>query len=202
MPVAQNDAFFANVETLKLSAGGFMKRLTLILLLTLPMAVSAQIYKTTDRQGNVVYTDKPSAADSQTEEIKLQTTNTAPPPPDIPRSAPTTAAPGAEEAQQAVYIIEIATPANETTIPMGPGNFLLSATVAPSLKEGEMLQLHMDGIPWGEPQIATSWGLSNVFRGAHDFTVSVLGADGAPLVSSAPVRVFIMRPSINNKNRK
>ena len=178
-----------------------MKRLALILLLTLPMAVSAQIYKTTDSQGNVAYTDKPSAADSQTEEVNLQTTNTAPPPPDIPRPAATAATPGAEESEKTVYTIEIATPANETTIPMGPGNFLLSATLAPPLKGGGMLQLHMDGIPWGEPQIATSWGLTNVFRGAHDFTVSVLGADGVPLVSSAPVRVFIMRPSINNKNR-
>jgi hypothetical protein len=168
--IAQNDVFFANLKALKLSPGGFMKRLALILLLTLPMAVSAQIYKTTDSQGNVAYTDKPSAADSQTEEVNLQTTNTAPPPPDIPRPAATAATPGAEESEKTVYTIEIATPANETTIPMGP-------------------------------QIATSWGLTNVFRGAHDFTVSVLGADGVPLVSSAPVRVFIMRPSINNKNR-
>ena len=179
-----------------------MKRLTLILLLTLPMTVSAQIYKTTDSQGNVVYTDKPSAAGKPAEEVKLQTTNTAPPPPDIARPAPAVVTPGSEESEQTGYTIEIATPANETTIPMGPGNFLLSATVAPPLESGEMLQLHMDGIPWGEPQTAASWGLTNIFRGAHDFTVSVLSADGAPLVSSTPVRVFIMRPSINNKNRK
>ena len=94
-----------------------MKRLTLILLLTLPMAVSAQIYKTTDSQGNVVYTDKPSAAGRPAEEVKLQTTNTAPPPPDIPRPAPTAVTPGAEESEQIEYTIEIATPANETPPP-------------------------------------------------------------------------------------
>ncbi|MEH6568051.1 MAG: DUF4124 domain-containing protein [Halioglobus sp.] len=178
-----------------------MKRLTLILLLTLPMTVAAQIYKTTDSQGNVVFTDKPSSAGKPVEEVKLHTTNTAPPPPDIPRPASAAAASDTEESEQSSYTVGIASPANETTIPMGPGNFLLSATVEPSLASGEMLQLHMDGIPWGEPQASASWGLTNIFRGGHDFTVSVLGTDGAPLVSSTPVRIYVMRPSINNKNR-
>jgi hypothetical protein len=175
-----------------------MKRLTLILLLTLPMAVSAQIYKTTDSQGNVVYTDKPSSAGKPVEEVKLHTTNTAPPPPDIPRPASIAPAADTEESEQSAYTVDITTPGNEATIPRGAGNFLLSATVEPSLAAGEMLQLHMDGIPWGEPQTSASWGLTNIFRGAHDFTVSVLAADGAPMVSSTPVRVFVIRPSVNN----
>lgn len=177
-----------------------MKRLTLILLLTLPVALSAQIYKTTDSQGNVVYTDKPSAASSSAEEVKLHTTNTAPPPPDIPRPAPMAITP-TDASEQLGYTVEIAVPTTETTIPMGPGNFLLTANVQPPIAGDEMLQLHMDGIPWGDPQTSSSWGLTNIFRGEHNFTVSVVDADGSPLVSSEPVRVYVMRPSVNNKNR-
>jgi hypothetical protein len=60
----------------------------------------------------------------------------------------------------------------------------------------------MDGIPWGDPQQGNSWALSNVFRGAHDITVAVVDEQGQHLASSDPVRVYVLRPSINSPNRR
>jgi hypothetical protein len=159
--------------------------------------VAAQIYKTTDEHGNIVYTDTPPASGNSTEKIKLNPTNTAPPPPDIFRPAPG----DPEQPEQVNYTAEIVSPANETTIPMGPGNFSVTAKVNPAPGAGESLQLYVDGTPWGEPQAAASWALSNVFRGAHDLTVSLLDYEQVPLITSDPIRVYVLRPSIHNRNR-
>ena len=176
-----------------------MKRITLILLLSLPLITVAQIYKTTDENGNVVFTDTPQATGNPAEKVELGTTNIAAPPPVIDRPPEPEPEP---EPEATDYTVSIKTPANETTIPMGPGNFLLSASVKPALNDKESLQLHVDGIPWGEPQSASSWALTNVFRGAHDLTVSVLDSKGVPLVTSSAVRVYVLRPSIHNINRR
>ena len=57
------------------------------LLLAIP--ASAQIYKTTDEHGNVVFTDSPPPGEG--EQVELPQTNTTPPPPvvaPIERPAP------------------------------------------------------------------------------------------------------------------
>ena len=84
---------------------------------------------------------------------------------------------------------------------MGPGNFSVSASISPALQQGAQLQLMMDGAPQGEPQAQAGWDLTNVFRGAHDLTVNVIDAQGKTLATSEPVRVYVLRPSVNNKNR-
>jgi len=175
-----------------------MLRLLITFLLVLPMALSAQIYKTTDEHGNVVFTDTPPSTSSSSEKVQLNRTNTSRPPPEVVRPAPP-AAP--QESEEASYHAEITAPPNETTIAMGPGNFAVSVKVRPSLAAGESLQLLIDGAPRGEPQTEPLWNLTNVFRGAHDLTVMVQDADGKPLATSEPVRVYVLRPSTNFKNR-
>lgn len=163
---------------------------TLLILAVTPAV--AQIYKSTDADGNVVYTDAPPP-NTASEQVELQHTNTAPPPPAMPRAEPAPdTAPAAPEAPRAT----ITAPAPETTIPMGGGNFSVSAHVEPRLERGQALRLTIDGEPEGEPQPSGFWDLSNVFRGAHDLVVEVVDADGKVLSSSEPVRVYVMRPSV------
>lgn len=174
-----------------------MLRITLFILLLIPLAGFGQsIYRTTDKDGNVVFTDAPPAGSSGTEQVELPPTNTAPPPPAMPR----TAEPEKEEVQ-ASYAVAITSPGNESTIAMGPGNFSVSASVKPGLRKGQALQLFMDGAPQGEPQAGTSWNLTNVFRGGHDLTVSLMDKSGEVIATSESVRVYVLRPSINNPNR-
>ncbi len=187
-----------------------MKGLPLLLsLLLFSLAATAQIYKTTDEQGNVVFTDSPPQGVDR-EEVELPRTNTAPPPPE--RAAPPSKEQATEEDAADVdaaagdtadveYGVVITLPENETTIPMGPGNFTVSAVVRPSLGADDRLQLLMDAVPWGDPQTVPSWALTNVFRGAHDIAVAVVDSDGKHLAISEPVRVYVMRPSVNFRNR-
>ena len=175
--------------------------LVLALLLIAPILCADSIYRTTDKEGNVVFTDAPPAGGGEAEPVGLQPTNTTPPPPDRPDLAPAgkSADPGKEEES---YTVTITNPPNETSIPMGPGNFSVSVSIHPALRKYESLQLYLDGEPRGEPQASVIWDLTNVFRGAHDITVGVLNRDGETLATSAPVRVYVHRPSVNFRNRR
>ncbi|RLQ23527.1 DUF4124 domain-containing protein [Seongchinamella sediminis] len=153
----------------------------------------AQIYKTTDAEGNVVFTDQPPAGGSGAEAVELPRTNTTPPPPVM---APVR--PGAPQQQEAAtpVSVSISSPADETTIPKGGGIFEVVAAPTPGLAPGQTLQLLLDGQPHGAPQTSKRWKLENVLRGPHDLVVRLLDSNGAVLASSESVRVYVLRPGI------
>ena len=153
----------------------------------------AQIYKTTDADGNVVFTDQPPTNSTTTESIELPPTNTTPPPPVI---APINPRPSPEAAEPIPVEVSINSPANETTIPMGGGIFDVSAAASPPLSSGQTLQLLMDGTPQGPPQTTATWKLENVFRGPHDLVVQRLDSNGKVIATPDPVRVYVLRPGI------
>jgi len=177
-----------------------MSRLLFVALLVVSLGTVAQqtIYRTTDAQGNVVFTDTPPEGNTQAERIELRPTNTV-----RPVEVPSTAAPAdTGEAEEVSYSVTITDPANETSFPMGPGNFSVSASVTPAISEVENLQLFIDGTPRDEPQPESTWDLTNVFRGRHELTVGVIDASGKTVALSDPVTVFVHRPSTNFKNRQ
>jgi hypothetical protein len=172
-----------------------MHRLLPLVLLLVPLTgLTDAVYRTVDAQGNVVFTDAPPADGSAADRIEIQRTNTVQAPPTPPPPEPITSE---QETAAPAYEVSITAPANETSIPMGPGNFSVSVAVQPALRRYDGLQLFMDGTPWGGPQLDPMWDLTNVFRGQHDITVGVVNKDGETLAMSPPVRVFVHRPSIN-----
>jgi len=177
-----------------------MSRLLLLALLLLPLSGLAQaVYRTTDAQGNVVFTDSPPANATPADRVEIRPTNTAQPPQTPPR--PVSENTPNVEAEVAAYTLTITEPAHETTIPMGPGNFTVNVNVSPALRSAENLQLFIDGAPQGKPQRGSTWHLTNVYRGQHDLTVGVIDDSGKTLASSEPVRVFVMRTSVNSPSR-
>lgn len=181
-----------------------MSRFLMLLLLLLPLGgVADSIYRTVDAQGNVVFTDAPGADTVPSDKIEIQRINTIEPPPEAPPSASTStsAGNGSSEAATSPYTVTIVTPANETSFPMGPGNFSVSVRVNPPLAKYHGLQLFVDDEPRGDPQASNIWDLTNVFRGQHDLTVGVIDKQGEILSLSPPVRVYVHRPSSNFKNK-
>lgn len=166
------------------------------LLLTSSSFGVAQIYKYQDEQGNVVFSDrKPTASDRTTdvEEVTLKATNTTPA---TPPRVPSNMSPTPTEEAAVAYSTVITQPASDSTIAMGPGNFSVTARVAPPLQAGETLRLTLDGKAVGTPQASGSWALTNVFRGEHTLVVERLNQDLASLHQSAPVVVYVLRPSV------
>jgi hypothetical protein len=178
-----------------------MPKLLVLALLLMPLYGHADsIFRTTDSEGNVVFTDTPPPDGSNSEQVDIRTTNTTPAPQEV-YGTEDQETPVEAEPEIPSYSVSISSPPNETTIAVGPGNFTVSSTVRPSLKSDDSLQLYMDGAAWGEPQRATSWNLTNVFRGQHDLTVGVIDQSGETLSVSQPVRVYVLRPSIITRTR-
>ncbi|CAN0606028.1 unnamed protein product, partial [Ectocarpus sp. 12 AP-2014] len=165
-------------------------RSLLILLPTLALSGAAgawsQIYKVTDDERGVVFTDRPetvqSTNDQNVEAVELQETNTTAPVTPRPAAPTTPSAPVVEEV--IAPTVTITSPANESTIAMGPGNFAVSASVAPPLGRNERLELIMDGQPIGAAQSSASWFIEGALRGPHDLVVRRTDGRGKTLVVS------------------
>ena len=163
--------------------------------LVLPMCAHGQIYKYKDQDGNTVFSDTrpPNAQPETVEEVELKAINSAEAQP-AARATDSNAQP--KEQPKVVYGDRVSTPADGSTIPMGPGNFTVTATISPALASGERLQLLLDGAATGAPQRGASWQLSNVFRGEHKLSVQRLGRSGDILHTSDASVVYVLRPSI------
>jgi len=141
----------------------------------LPMAQT--VYKVTDENGNVTFTDTPPSDQRQGVETQtIPVANTA-----IPIESSDTGAVAHDEAAEVDYQTRIQAPAEGATIPMGPGNFIVEASVDPRLNTSEHLLLLLDGAPVGPPQKYASWALTNVFRGEHQLQVQRLDEAGVVL---------------------
>ena len=155
---------------------------------------SQTIYKITDKNGQVTYTDiAPEVSEHTDEEYRVQKPNAAMPV--VPETAAPRIAPAPESAIPQ-YVTLISQPDDGTTIPMGPGNFMVKANISPRLGISEHLQLEIDGTPFGPAQQQTRWQLTNIFRGAHGLRVMRLDKSGSNVDSSEISTVFVLRPSI------
>ena len=160
------------------------------------VAAAQPVYKVVDEQGNVTFTDTPPS-DAAAEVQTLNATNTTPSMPfDDAAIADDTAMKDTEA--PVTYSTRITSPVDQSTVPMGPGDFVVEAAVQPRLRIGEHLVLTLDGVSVGEPQRAARWQLTNVFRGEHRLQVFRLGADDTRQHASPEQVVFVMRPVVRN----
>ena len=155
-------------------------------------AVATPVYKVTDENGNVVFTDQPPAVDAESaKQHTISPLNTTEPLAIKPvEPAPTAAA------VNIPFETQIEQPADGSTIPMGPGNFSVSVLISPPLTDAEHLQLEIDGAPYGPPQRQQQWSLSNIYRGEHQLRVHRLHSSGAQTDVSDTSTVFVLRPSV------
>ncbi len=160
------------------------------LLLSLPG--QAEIYKTVDEHGNVTFTD--SAPDRKSEPVELPPANTMPAvkrPEQSPQDAP-----DADEEAIKYSHLSIVSPADESAIEHGPGDFTVTISVKPELAKGHALQLLMDGKPYGRATRAKAVQLTNVFRGTHQLQVKIIDEAGKTLKKSKSSSVHVFRPSV------
>jgi Domain of unknown function (DUF4124) len=155
--------------------------------------VCADIYKSVDKDGNVVFSDQPAR---DAEPVKLGPTNAMQAPADAaPRAEP---GPGTGDAAPFYQALDITSPADGSTVNNPGGNVLVLFGLSPPLREGDSTRLLIDGTPGGMP---AEGGLlaPGTSRGEHTLEVQVLDAGGTVLRTSAPVRVTVFRSPIRDK---
>ena len=174
----------------------FILRSLALLALVLPVAVfSAAVYKSVGPNGQVIYSDQ---ARPGAKEIKI---DPSPPPPAAPTTQAVAGQPDTDKKVQAPFTgytqISITKPANEETVRENSGAVGVEITLEPVLQveAGHKISVTLDGKALPETSATPNIQLSNVDRGAHSLEVSVLEADGAPLISSSAITFYMVRES-------
>ncbi len=169
-----------------------MRHLLLFITLFLLTSVSAEVYRSLDEDGNVVFTDKPSP---DAEKIRVDKVQTISPPKvtDFEYTPP-------EKAVNDGYTkLEIISPQNDQTFTGGAGNVMVNILIEPALdtKQGDRLVLTMDGKKQAEAS-STSFSFTNLDRGTHTTKADIVNKSGKSLKSSATVTFFVRRPTVSN----
>lgn len=162
----------------------------------------AQIYKWTDSQGNVHFSDTPhegaeivTVPDTQSFSSPTPTDSQTPPKPESN---------GSEQTDQDDTVklnhtytsIAIAQPSAGATIRNNDGFVVVTAQVEPDLLTGDKLQLLYDGTALGEPQVNPVFEIKGMYRGKHSLAVQVIDAQGNVINTSEPITIYVFRPRV------
>lgn len=173
-----------------------MKRLPMLLLL-LAAGAHADVYKSVNEKGEVVYSDQPTP-NAQRMKLPELPTYTAPPIPSLStgteESKPVAASP--------YKSVKIVSPENDATIRDNQGVVRVQVALNPPLmiQQGHKIQFYLNGEPHGIPVGTPSISFSNLDRGTYTLTTSVVNVEGAVLSSAEPVVFHLHRESALNPN--
>ena len=145
------------------------------------------IYRTTDAEGNVIFTDKPPES-GDAEEVRIRDGNI------VPGGTPRRAAPrrgaGADNQEPFRYqTLRISSPAHEQTFHNPYEPIPVSVELFPSLRREHSLVLLKDGEV--QPEMALD---AQIYRGAHELVIEVREGDEV-FQRSEPVTIFVHRAS-------
>jgi hypothetical protein len=167
----------------------------LLIMLLFVGSAHAEIYKSINAAGEVVYSDTRTQG---AETMKMPALPTYTPPPVVPSTTSK-----AESVKTAVYEnFVFLTPEDDATIRNNQGiiNAELKLTPALRSRRNHRVQFYLDGEAYGEPVSSIRTVMIDVERGMHTLTASVLDANGDALISADPVIVHFHRESIYNPN--
>ena len=175
-----------------------MRQSLVLVLLLFALPAVAQIYKYTDANGNTAYSNQPPNG-TQAETVDLPPLNSvqtvAPPP------APPAPAQNQNEPQQnaaAYQLLALTDVPNGDALRANNGTFTVGVAIQPRLQPGHLLQLILDGKPYGQPTNVPRLQLVELDRGEHSLAVQVLqGPDSvqqSQTVSLTVQRVHVGKP--------
>ncbi|WP_416138352.1 DUF4124 domain-containing protein [Halomonas sp. HK25] len=173
--------------------------------LTFSLAAQAQtIYRTTDAQGNVVFTDNPDRGGEQVELAPLtvvpssgevRTGQTAP----RLEGSDAAAASGSPGQPFMPYdSFRILSPSHEQAFPVGSaGNVSVELGIDPQLREDHRVRLLLDGQVSQTAMHTTAFMVANMNPGEHVLQAELLDGSGAVRHRSSPVTIYVHRASVN-----
>ncbi|MCK0753380.1 MULTISPECIES: DUF4124 domain-containing protein [Halomonadaceae] len=175
--------------------------LALGLAMSLP-AVAQTIYRTTDAQGNVVFTDDPGRGG---EAVDLDPLTVVPSRPVQPLSNASSGRPESttrygEPGQPFMPydVFAIASPEQQTTLPTGAaGNVQVQLAIRPDLRDDHRVRLLVDGQVSQSAMHTDTFLLSNLNRGEHRVQAELLDASGAVRHRTSPLTLYVQRASVN-----
>ena len=158
-----------------------MRLIILFMMMLFAVSLYAEtVYKTVDEDGNIIFTDKPSATSEEIELQELQTIKNPNPAQyqPLPKKSPE------PDLSKLYKSLLITNPADGSGLRDNAGNVSISVSLQPSLRPGHSLVITLD-----DKEIAKgsslSVSLSNVDRGTHSIGASVIDSSGKQLISTS-----------------
>jgi hypothetical protein len=170
-----------------------MRFLILISLLVFSIICSAEIYMTTDKNGNILYSDAPAKGAEKIilPDAALPTPATIAPTIPTMNTAEKTPKTPSETSQNVPYTkFIIGVPTDKETItnqPTIPVVFLID----PDLQKGDTIQLYLDGTPIKSPEAKTSFELTNIERGTHQLSAALLDSNSNTIKETQTITIYI-----------
>jgi hypothetical protein len=168
--------------------------IALITLLLFTITSQAEIYKGTDADGNVIYSDEelPNAT-----EIKVPKGTSVP----MPKPGAKKVVEKEEEEITSYNILKITGPANNNTISDSSGNVPVTLFITPKLdvKHGHHISIFIDGAISIKKTTQLKLQIPNVSRGSHSLQAKIRDAKSKTLKSSNTISFHMKRHSIQHK---
>jgi Domain of unknown function (DUF4124) len=173
-----------------------MKRFPVLLIL-LAASVQADVYKSVNDKGEVIYSDQPMP-NAQRLKLPELPTYKAPPVTGVSPSSASETKPAASP-YKSVRILE---PGKDATIRDNQGIVRVRVALDPPLmtRAGHKIQYYLNGEPHGTPLASSSITFSNLDRGTYTLSATIVDTSGAALMSTEPVIFHLHRESVLNPN--
>jgi len=166
-------------------------RYAVLLLLFLVATGHAAVYKSVNEDGEVVYSDTPAPDAERVRLPKLQTYN----PDDIPSLARIKRIPVKNDFYSGFVFVQ---PEDNATIRDNLGMVTTELSLQPALitGRGHRIQFYLDNQPYGPPIEQLTVNMSNLVRGEHRLSASVIDENGDILISTGERIVHVKRESL------
>ena len=180
-----------------------MSKLLPLFLITCISAVAqaASVYRWVDSDGQIHYSDHPSAG-SDPVELRESSVYTPRELPDInldeeveptdEEAEPADEEEGLEGEEVAYESLRVVVPDNDETVRSNEGEVRVSIELQPGLAQGHKIRIYLDGNKASGELPSTQVTLQNVERGTHSLAVAVVDAAGRELIRS-PASNFHLR---------
>lgn len=170
--------------------------LVLGVIATLGLPAQAEIFKTVDEDGNVVFTDiPPRENDENAEQIIIENPNSFAVDEAVPNADEWIVEPeegDGEEPPFSYLTLEIVSPTDDEAVRDNAGNITIVTNLNPRLQRGHRVRLLMDGVLAQEGSQA-NFDLSNVDRGTHTITVEIVDENNQVLIRSGQSTFHMLR---------
>lgn len=178
---------------------------TLALGLSMSLAAHAQaIYRSTDAQGNVVFTDNPERGG---EKVDLEPLTVVPSRGEVRNQEAVTRVEsggtsatrdGPGEPFMPYDSFRIASPGNEETLPSGAaGGLEVTLGIEPRLREDHRVRLLVDGRVSQSAMHTEAFLLNDLSRGEHSLQAELIDGSGEVRHRTSPVTLYVQRASVN-----
>jgi Domain of unknown function (DUF4124) len=161
-----------------------------LLVLAPALGESAKVYKWTDNEGNVIYSDSPHPG-AEAIEVPTEPAGIVPVPPEQ-------IAPAKQPASVSGYgALVVASPSDGQILRDSSGAVNVSLAVEPPLRvsQGDAIRLKLDGQTLDTRYTGSEIAISSVPRGTHKLQAEVINPAGDVLVTSAVVTFHMHAPS-------